>query len=318
MYRNALFLLLCVTSMAACSRRSNLMGGLEVDNTSYQLPEPPASTISAGPLICQNDYRFVRSGATAAYLFSQPENSAENALEFANPVYLSGSLSQAGLVSLSGLDPWTLFYRAPNDLTAERIVRIEAGAGESRGDCRALLVKDGDIPWVALSAAQYASLPVSKAKFFKYVGQYDMTNYVLRPKNAQHIAVPVNWDVPSAYYAIENLNFKWDGPGAAALPGVPNAEEFWAIEASGHLRVRLPGEYTLILSSDDGAVLDLNGQEVLSTDGWHAVITQSTKVVLNEGHIPFFLRYFQGPTLKELRLEWIRPDGVRELVPLND
>lgn len=69
-------------------------------------------------------------------------------------------------------------------------------------------------------------------------------------------------------------------------------------------RIRFPGRrFKLYLTSDDGAVLRLNGIRVIDHDGGHAESTKSAGLDVAEGVYEFDLRYFDAGGASSLRLE---------------
>ena len=76
--------------------------------------------------------------------------------------------------------------------------------------------------------------------------------------------------------------------------------------------VNIPQDITmdLMLLSDDGAILTVDGVEVITNDGIHAPTPLMETVKLAKGLRNFRVRYFQGPGFGlALMLGWKKPDG---------
>lgn len=128
-----------------------------------------------------------------------------------------------------------------------------------------------------------------------------------------------------------NLNIpdrSWtDGfPGGSGLikdlAGEPLIEYF-ALDLKGFLKLtpnQLEGDYQFALASDDGAILDLDGQEIVNNDGEHGIrwacSTKSVNLRTNVIH-PMRLRYYQGPRYKIALQVYYRPIA-RSNLPCND
>jgi alpha-L-fucosidase len=68
--------------------------------------------------------------------------------------------------------------------------------------------------------------------------------------------------------------------------------EHLGLVLSGYLRISADGLYKFALTSDDGSLLDLDGQNVVDNDGLHGAETQTGVVALRAGWHKFRLRYF--------------------------
>ncbi len=93
-------------------------------------------------------------------------------------------------------------------------------------------------------------------------------------------------------------------------------EENFVLDITGFLTVELPGEYTFRLTSDDGAILWLDGAIVVDHDGLHGPTARVQELHLEPGDHPIRIYYFQAGAGKTLRLEWQKPgDSDFVLVP---
>ena len=77
------------------------------------------------------------------------------------------------------------------------------------------------------------------------------------------------------------------------------------------------GKYTFELASDDGAILYIDGKEVINNDEVHGRRVKTGDITLDQGEHKLVLTYFQGPRYKiALELSWKTPsDGNMTIVP---
>jgi hypothetical protein len=79
------------------------------------------------------------------------------------------------------------------------------------------------------------------------------------------------------------------------FPGVEHRVEWFGLDYSGRFKVRAGGYYTFGLMSDDGAVLFIDGVQVLDNDGLHSPRLVKIGMPLSQGEHHFRLLYYQGP-----------------------
>lgn len=92
----------------------------------------------------------------------------------------------------------------------------------------------------------------------------------------------------------------------------PSFADTSATRHAGFLRVTDAGEHTLYLMVDDGAVLWLDGAEVLHADAPGEV---SVTLQLDAGYYPLRLDAFEDAGVATLVLDWATPTQARHLVP---
>lgn len=99
--------------------------------------------------------------------------------------------------------------------------------------------------------------------------------------------------------------------------------EYFALDLKGFLKLtpnQLEGDYHFALASDDGAILDLDGQELVNNDGEHGIrwacSTKTVNLRTNVIH-PMRLRYYQGPRYKIALQVYYRP-AARSNLPCSD
>lgn len=89
--------------------------------------------------------------------------------------------------------------------------------------------------------------------------------------------------------------------------------EFFALDLRGYLELEsnyMEGAYQFAIASDDGAILDLDGQTIVDNDGWHSrtwkCSTASIYLKHGEKH-SMRLRYYQGPRVEIALQVYMRP-----------
>lgn len=80
----------------------------------------------------------------------------------------------------------------------------------------------------------------------------------------------------------------------AGFPGVTDRFEWFAIDYTGRFWIEKPGSYTFKLESDDGAILYIDGREVVDNDGAHVPVWRQGDVMLAGGIHSIRVSYFQG------------------------
>lgn len=103
------------------------------------------------------------------------------------------------------------------------------------------------------------------------------------------------------------------------FPGVGERNEWFAIKYTGSFRVTETGEHRFRLHADDGAILVVDGVDVVDNDGVHEPRSEYGTIHLEAGEHRFELVYFQGPRFDLALQLFIKPPGKRERVfrPVN-
>ena len=98
-------------------------------------------------------------------------------------------------------------------------------------------------------------------------------------------------------------NLKFDRSGTMAVPGIAaDFPERYGLTLRGHILIERAGIYRFYLTSDDGSVLKIRGQQVVNNDGPHAAKEESGEIALGQGWHPIELCYFQAGGGQSLRL----------------
>lgn len=86
------------------------------------------------------------------------------------------------------------------------------------------------------------------------------------------------------------------------------ATDRFALRAKGDIVVEEGGVYDFRVGGDDGAVLFVNGIEVVDNDGLHGFRNRDGQVELEPGRHEIELRYFENAGRAGLKLDWRGPD----------
>ena len=105
----------------------------------------------------------------------------------------------------------------------------------------------------------------------------------------------------------------------AGFPGVTERFEWFAVDYSGTFKVSRSGIYRFRLTSDDGAVLRIDGQMVIDNDGIHGPSSKEGSIELRAGVHDIHVQYFQGPATEiALVLEAAFSDKAYEIFPAGE
>ncbi len=85
----------------------------------------------------------------------------------------------------------------------------------------------------------------------------------------------------------------------------------------GYLKVPATGVYTMSLEANDGAILWINGKEIIDNDGGHRSQVLTSKIGLKKGWHPIRVDYFQQGLAKNLILTWEGPGVEKQVVPAS-
>ncbi len=93
------------------------------------------------------------------------------------------------------------------------------------------------------------------------------------------------------------------------FPGVTKRFEWFGIDYEGKFWIERAGRYEFALTSDDGSVLYIDGDEVINNDGMHPPVTKKGSVQLAHGAHDIRVRYFQGPRFHVALILQVAPPG---------
>ncbi|WP_375230671.1 PA14 domain-containing protein [Roseobacter sp. S98] len=126
----------------------------------------------------------------------------------------------------------------------------------------------------------------------------------------------IDWSSePTHEEVVHDINYKnsrgsfWEG----------GDDDTFGARITGDIDVDEGGSFKFFLGGDDGVVLFINGEEVVTDDGLHGYRTRNGEIELEPGTHQVEVRYFENYGHAGLKLEWEGPgiDG-RELVTASD
>jgi hypothetical protein len=82
---------------------------------------------------------------------------------------------------------------------------------------------------------------------------------------------------------------------SVGFPGVTERFEWFAIDYRGNFWIDKAGMYRFSLTSDDGACLSIDDQQIIDNDGQHPPETRFANLELKHGFHRLHVPYFQGP-----------------------
>jgi YD repeat-containing protein len=119
--------------------------------------------------------------------------------------------------------------------------------------------------------------------------------------------------VPTTVKVVSALNVRNPSSMFGADPFGLGTTSDYAARFTGYLQVTSPGDYTLILGSEDAARLRIGGRRVLDLATGRAQYAERTRVVrLATGFYPLEVATFGRDGLNELQLAYIPPGGERQ------
>ena len=93
------------------------------------------------------------------------------------------------------------------------------------------------------------------------------------------------------------------------------AEDGWSVRWTGEVRVDKAGDYTLTVTSDEGARLWVDGQPVVDAWAAHPVRDDAKQLTLTAGRHDLKLEYHDDAGVAFAKLSWAGPDLPREVIP---
>jgi hypothetical protein len=91
----------------------------------------------------------------------------------------------------------------------------------------------------------------------------------------------------------------------------------YGLRFTGYLAIPTAGDWTFIITSDDGSRLRLGDAQVAMMDTMQGATSRSARVRCEAGLIPLQVDFYQGGGGAELRLEWAGPGRERQAVPAS-
>ena len=97
--------------------------------------------------------------------------------------------------------------------------------------------------------------------------------------------------------------------GTTGIPGVTDRTIWFGIDYHASFWIRDPGNYEFELTSDDGAVLQIDDRRVINLDGLHQAATESGKIALTAGRHTIHVPYYEGTPDSVALVLSVRPPG---------
>jgi len=116
----------------------------------------------------------------------------------------------------------------------------------------------------------------------------------------------VDWDAaPDAAAVTPNID--WDRTSDSEPFWIGGPNYYYGARFIGWINVPQPGTWTFETRSDDGSILLIDGDEVVSNDGLHSMRTRSGTVDLEGGWHEFEVRFFENRGRHGLIVRWQGP-----------
>ncbi|NRA63343.1 MAG: hypothetical protein HRU19_02600 [Pseudobacteriovorax sp.] len=262
----------------------------EEDSRNYD-DEAPSETQS---YTCGGDPKVLRAGQMAELVFSGIEDISNYSLRLVGD-------DQFGSFGRVYTSDGSLIYQAPDAVPTNHDILVVASR-----------IDDDMLP-------EYCEISlIDDNSFFQEddgLSQALVGNVFKLPKNTKRLPnfadmTPVatvmtpNFDVPKRSFS--------DG-----FPGVNDLVEWFGIRFDGKIFIPEDCDCEFKLNSDDGAILYIDGMEVIDNDGLHAPRARKGSMFLTQGFHDVRIDYYQGPRyLIALELFW-NHEGTNgfEIVP---
>lgn len=88
----------------------------------------------------------------------------------------------------------------------------------------------------------------------------------------------------------------------------------FGLQCMSKLLVPITGNYQFQLTSDDGAILYIDGVTIVNNDGLHAELTIANNFNINAGIYPIKVVYFNNQGYKAFVLSWTMPGDVETII----
>ncbi|MFT3738426.1 MAG: PA14 domain-containing protein [Breznakibacter sp.] len=92
---------------------------------------------------------------------------------------------------------------------------------------------------------------------------------------------------------IANLKIKKTGTAAKVDLSMASTTDHFAVEFEGYIQVPADDVYRFYVTSDDGALITIDGRAVVNNDGSHSVMTTRGTIALAKGYHHINIQYFE-------------------------
>ena len=125
----------------------------------------------------------------------------------------------------------------------------------------------------------------------------------------------LSWTSPVLTTQEETIN--WINTATAAFSPTIRTDYF-ALHATGTIKIPTTGTWTFYLGSDDGSQLKLNGATIISAPTPQGFATKSAAVALSAGSYPIEVYYYEDSGSQGCVLSWFGPGMLaQEVIPYS-
>ena len=125
--------------------------------------------------------------------------------------------------------------------------------------------------------------------------------------------------IGSIYTANLNVHNQYFS-NSSGIPGVTPRTNLFGIDYHASFWVQAPGDYEFRMASDDGALLQIDDQQIINLDGLQQVNEGSGHIHLDAGAHTIHVPYYQGAPVSVALELWVKPPGAAKwsIFDLND
>ncbi len=100
--------------------------------------------------------------------------------------------------------------------------------------------------------------------------------------------------------------------GTNGIPGVTDRTVWFGVDYHANFWVRNPGKYEFRMTSDDGAILEIDDKQVINLDSLHSAVTMPGRIVLDAGRHTIHVPYYEGTPYAVALSLWVRSPGEED------
>ena len=100
--------------------------------------------------------------------------------------------------------------------------------------------------------------------------------------------------------------------GTNGIPGVTDRTIWFGVDYHANFWISKAGEYAFQLTSDDGAILQIDDKSVIDLDSIHAALTGAGRIILDAGRHTIHLPYYEGTPVAVALSLWVRSPDEKE------
>jgi hypothetical protein len=100
--------------------------------------------------------------------------------------------------------------------------------------------------------------------------------------------------------------------GTNGIPGVTDRTIWFGVDYHADFWTSKAGEYDFQLTSDDGAILQVDDKRVIDLNSLHAALTREGQITLDAGRHTIHIPYYQGMPYSVALSLWVRTPGEQD------